>query len=329
MSIRKTIKRIPGIKTVRNAVKGGDYLGDRKLFYKHYAANENTPEQLEYVLLMELHKLEKGFAAANMRPFGAKKIATIIRLAKTLEDRKLSSSFAYSLAISALRQYVELFEKNSWGDMPQCVEAKDFMGPRLKTVKNLPPYGATNAKAIAELPFSFSDYEKFVSSRHSTRYYSESPVPDREIRKAIALAQKAPSACNRQMCKAYIVRDDKKKKILSEALPGLNLFDENNTNLAVITFDLSFATFIGERSQGWLNAGLFSMNFVNALHVLGIGSCFLQWGETNKKEYEVKKALGIPESERIAVCIAYGHYKDENIALHSARKPIDDVLKIV
>ena len=53
----------------------------------------------------------------------------------------------------------------------------------------------------------------------------------------------------------------------------------------------------GERNQGWFNAGLVAMNFVNALHSLGIGSCFVQFGNSNQEEKDLKKLLNINKSE--------------------------------
>lgn len=327
MSIKATIKKIPGVKQVNNILKGGDFQRDESFFYKHYAKGENTKEQLDSLLLMELHKLEKGFSATNMRPFGEKKIGEITRIAEKLEKNGWSDCFSYTLALSALKEFIVLFEKNGWCDFPQYKKAKSFMADRQP--KATLDYGAQKICIDECAAISADEFERFIDSRHSTREYSDKPVTDNELRRAVSIAQKAPSACNRQMCKVYIAKKAGSKKALSDVLPGLNLFEMDNTNLAVITFDMAFASFAGERNQGWLNAGLFAMNFANALHAERIGSCFLQWGETNKKEKEIKKKLGIPESERIAVCIAYGHYKKESHVLKSARRPIDDALKYI
>lgn len=62
------------------------------------------------------------------------------------------------------------------------------------------------------------------------------------------------------------------------------------------------------------------MNFVNALHSLGIGSCFIQFGNDYKEEKQLKQILNIPESEKISVIIAAGYYKDKSIIPYSSRK---------
>lgn len=48
---------------------------------------------------------------------------------------------------------------------------------------------------------SFPD---FFMSRHSVRQFSDLTIDIEDIEKAVKLAMKAPSACNRQSCKVYI-----------------------------------------------------------------------------------------------------------------------------
>ena len=136
---------------------------------------------------------------------------------------------------------------------------------------------------------------------------------------------KTPTACNRQMCKIYYIESEKNKKIIEKYGQGLGLFDLKNANYFVITFDISANYFIGERNQGWFNAGLVTMNFVNALHSLGIGSCCIQFGNSFKEEIDFKKYLNIKESERIAVIITCGYYDNVMRIPYSSRKPIYDV----
>ena len=83
---------------------------------------------------------------------------------------------------------------------------------------------------------------------------------------------------------------------------------------------------IGERNQGWLNVGLFAMNFVNALHSRKIGSCFIQWANSNKEEATLKRQLGLNDSERIGVVVVAGAYPEEFDVPASRRKSISEVL---
>ena len=103
-------------------------------------------------------------------------------------------------------------------------------------------------------------------------------------------------------------------------------FDNESANMIVITYDLC-AFRAHEMYQGLFNAGLFSMNLVNALHSLGIGSCMLEYWVKTKEENEEKRIIGIPDNEKIAVVIAAGYYKDKNIVPRSVRKPVEEIFK--
>ena len=71
------------------------------------------------------------------------------------------------------------------------------------------------------------------------------------------------------------------------------------------------------------------MNLVNALHSAGIGSCFCQFGNSPEQEEQLKKDLGIPESERIAIILAAGYYPEKCTALASCRKNAKETGKII
>lgn len=171
------------------------------------------------------------------------------------------------------------------------------------------------------------DYSRFLASRHSVREFSTKRLDEKDLKKAIETAILSPSACNRQMIKVYYVSDSIKSKKVIDAAQGFGGFEKDTINTLVVTFDINANYFIGERNQGWFNAGLFSMNLVNALHSQGIGSCFCQFGNSTKQEEKLKKLLDIPNSERIAVIIATGYYCDRCAIPYSPRKSIDDVYR--
>lgn len=163
-----------------------------------------------------------------------------------------------------------------------------------------------------------------MKTRHSTRDYLIKKISDSDLKYCLESAIHSPSACNRQMCKIYYVDTSSKKEILSKNIMGLTGFNNEAINLFVITYDISAFLFYGERNQGYLNSGLFAMNFVNALHFKGIGSCFLQWSNKHKDEKRIKKELGIPDNEKIAITLAAGYYKDNTIIPKSYRKNIEE-----
>ena len=71
------------------------------------------------------------------------------------------------------------------------------------------------------------------------------------------------------------------------------------------------------------------MNFANALHAQGIGSCFMQWSNKRSEDLETRKALGIGESERIAVILGAGYYKEKTLSPVSCRREPEDIYRTI
>lgn len=326
--LKSLIKKIPGVEKIINLKKLQDYNKDKKFFIKNYMySNPRTKEKIEYDMLFEIHKLEKGFAVIkNPRPFGFDKVKKIISDIDEFEKKNFDKSFAYNLSYSSLEEYLKFYEEKKWTDKEEYNYVKEYMKKEKKYTYI--PVGAFDYKKedfIHEV--KSIDYDKFLSSRRSIRNFANGKLKDKDIEQAINMAIKTPTACNRQMCKIYYIKSEKSKKIVEKYGQGLGLFDLSNANYFVITFDISANYFIGERNQGWFNSGLVTMNFVNALHSLGIGSCCIQFGNSFKEELEFKKLLNIPENERIGVIVTAGYYDETSRIPYSTRKPIEEIYR--
>lgn len=326
--IKKIIKKIPGFEYLNKKRINFDFNRDKHFFFKNYMYSKPiTKEKLEYDMLFEIHKLEKGFAVSqNIRPFGIDKIKRIIRDILEYEKRNYKPCFAYNLSYSSLYEYKSFFEKHNWVDRDEYTIVLNFLNEHNNKAITI-PVGAFNYKKESFINDALIDYDKFISTRRSVRNFSKKSLSDLDVQKAILTSIKTPTACNRQMCKIYYIKSDNNKDVVIKYAQGLGLFDLTNANYFVITFDVSSNYFIGERNQGWFNSGLVTMNFINALHSLGIGSCCIQFGNTFKEETEFKKQLDIPENERIGVIVVAGYYDDISRVPFSTRKPIDEIYR--
>ena len=323
-NLKNIIKKIPGVKFLIKLRKYKDFNKDRNLFLNNYMyAEPYTKEKIEYDMLLEIHKLEKGFAVINPRPFGIDKVDKIMFLIKKYESLKFDKSFSYNMACSSLEKYIEFYEDHNWTHTEQYANVKSFMtmGHEYEYVE----VGAFDLQKKDFIDKSNIDYDSFLSSRRSIRNFAAKHMDEKDVIKATKMAIKSPSACNRQMCKLYYINNEENKKVIEKYAQGLGLFDLTNANYAVITFDVSANYFVGERNQGWFNAGLFTMNFVNALHSIGIGSCCIQWGNTFKEEQDFKKLLNIPNTERVAIIVTFGYYDEVSRIPYSTRKPIEEI----
>lgn len=324
MDLKSFAKKFKIVRKLRDIVKSRDFKEDKKFFLKNYMYSENiTKEKLEYELILEIHKLEKGFACQNPRPFGIEKIKRIIEILEIHKNRKYPRNFATNLALSTLKEYKNFYEKMKWVDREEYSTVKNYLADNSEFTHI--QAGAFDITKEELLNGSQIDYESFLKSRHSVRNFAAKKLKKEDIKKAVEMAILTPSACNRQMCKIYYMESQNSKKIIEKYAQGLGLVELDNINYFLITFDISANYFIGERNQGWFNAGLMTMNFVNALHSLGIGSCCIQFGNTFQEEKDMKKLLDLPESERIAIIVACGYYSDNSRIPYSTRKPLEDI----
>lgn len=164
------------------------------------------------------------------------------------------------------------------------------------------------------------DYEKFIKSRHSTRNYKNIPIKIEDIKKAINMAKYSASEYNRQYIKVhYYPKGKMKRNFINYSLGKRGLYLKGVSSF-IITFDSNGLTGKGERNQGYFNAGLFSTNFVKALHSLGIGTFFIQFANSVSDEEKLKKLNEIPSNEKITVILFAGYYDEKSIFCVSPRK---------
>lgn len=294
------------------------------LYYsKNFMLSSVTKNKLDYRMLMIIHSIEKGLCNKdNARPFAKSKVEELIKLIEIFELRNYNKSFAYNLALSILEEYCIFYEKNSFIKEKEYDRVSTFLSKRIYTKQKC---GMMEYKPnIKEI-----NYLELVQSRHSVRNFSDEKINLDEIKYAISASIASPSACNRQMIKTYYYPNStSKNEIVSQYAQGLSGFDKKNINYCIITYDENSFCIPGEKNQGMFNAGLFSMNFVNALHSKNIGSCFIQFGNKMKEEKKLKEKLGIKSNERVAVIIALGKYKEVSYVPISCRKSIEDILVV-
>lgn len=303
-----------------------EFMREAQYFCKYYTYASNNQGNLDYKLLMLAHSIEKGLCVQeNIRPFGSKKIDEIIEVLNIYSAKGYEPTFAFNLTLSILEKYCEFYQNHGF------VNEKSYQIV-FNTLEKFSGYeriacGAENY--IFENPNC--DYYKLLSSRHSIRHFSSKAVSLEEIQKAINCAILSPSACNRQMVKAYCIFNHQSDKIevIHRYAQGLSGFDRENINYFVITYNENSLLFPGEKNQGMFNAGLFSTNLINAMHNQGIGSCFIQFANSLSEENKMKEEIGIPSNERVAVLIAFGKYDGNYIVPKSARKEVKDILKVM
>jgi len=302
-----------------------EFLYDKNFYMLNemYGSKDNKGNGNSYNILFNTHALEKGLSHFDLRPFGKKKIKIIIGLLKKQSGfENYERLFSFINGINSLREYKKTYEEHKWIDKPEYKEVSEFLMNYEKIIEQ-----QTGAYVMSkeELKKDYDiDYNKFIKSRHSTRNYKNMPLKIEDIKKAVNMAKYSASACNRQYIKIhYYPKGKMRQNVIDYSLGKGGLYLEG-VNTFVLTFDANGLVGAGERNQGYFNTGLFSTNFVNALHSLGIGTCFIQFANSVNEEEKLKELNEIPSNERIVVILYAGYYDDKSIFCVSPRKDFEE-----
>ena len=314
--IRKFGKRINVISQFRH---------DTEDFLKYYTEMAIEQQDYRFSIMLLVHSLEKGMCFPDPRPFGAEKVKELIAMLNSYSDNR-KKEFEYELGVSILLAWKAFYEDHKWESELGYQEVVAF----IQKIDHIPGVKAGSKVYYPNnVQINERDYEKYIFSRHSVRDYQNREISREDIEFALKCFVETPTACNRQMCKVYYVINDDVKELLDRVVIGIPGFNKNTTHYFIITYDLASFAYSGERQQGLFNAGLCTMNFINGLHVKGIGSCCLQWSNKYKQDALVRKNLGLPKSERIGVVIGAGYYLDENTIPCSVRRSPAEIFRTI
>lgn len=320
IKFKEIIKRNPFIRRLGKKVNIlRAYYHDVKDFNDYYNESAEVQNEFSYSIMLLVHSLEKGMCMKEIRPYGFQKVN---ELKKNLKKTADVSAFEYQLGVAVLEAWVRLFRENNWTDYQEYKDTEAFIADKHSEL-------LAGRKLYEPNGINFKSYFDFIASRHSVREFQEAEISEKDVEIALECFRETPTACNRQMCRVIEVKSTDIKEQLSSALIGIQGFDRKSVNYFVITYDLASLAYSGERQQGFFNAGLCAMNFINGLHSRGIGSCCLQWSNNYTEDTYIRKLLNLRKSERIAVVIGAGYYLNHNIIPCSCRRSITDLLRVV
>lgn len=302
-----------------------EYMYDAANYSKYYIEPAKKKGNYKYQIMLYVHNIEKGMCMpeSELRPFGYKKIVELKKILSSYPENS-RQDFEYQLAVSALKAWVKFHETHNWVD--DKVESIKQFTTKLSNTSLQAGNKIFDRPTEAIKKGTFYD---LLITRHSVRDFEPDEIKQEDLEFALKCFVEAPTACNRQMCKVYQVKNSEVKKLLNKTVLGVGGFNKEAMNYFIITYDTASLLFYGERNQGYFNAGLVGMNFVNGLHARGIGSCFMQWANKKSEDILVRNALKLSQSEKIAVVIGAGYYKEKSVIPCSCRKPVNDIFKVV
>lgn len=166
------------------------------------------------------------------------------------------------------------------------------------------------------------DFIPFAESRYSVRDYSAEPVPVESLLRAVRVAQKSPSSCNRQTCHVHIWTDPELRKRVLALQQGNTGFGHLLGGIAVVTSQLENWEQASERYQGWIDGGMFAMSFAYALHAEGLGAITLNWSQEKERDRQLRKLLDLGDNELVVTMIGFGSLPDRFSVPIAERRPL-------
>lgn len=284
-----------------------------------------SPEQLEALMNIDSHRIEKGLALPATRAgFGKDAVQRLARY--TEEHRKRSLGPVSERAASALRAYLTYHDdiclSEPWMDVVRNVAEPQG---ELDDDQICGTVEVRLADFLAAIP---PNIDRFFLARHSVRHFAEGEVTDVEIDRAVALAIRTPSVCNRQSWRVhdYSGRQDVAKVLAHQN--GNRGFGDTIARVLIVTSDLRTFSKPGERFQCWIDGGMFSMSLVYALQSLGVGTCTLNCSNEWRTDVALRKAAGIPTNEAVVMMIGVGRLREVyRVARSPRRHPRDIVVR--
>ena len=315
--------KIIAILKLRNINANYKYDKKRYIRYSSTLSKQITFESLIYKIVIAYHTIEKGLSMKNVRlGFGKSKITELLSLISQYQLMKYpENDLRYQAAISTLYSYLDYHNKLDYklGDAKEkiCGLTKNSDNGGYITIRKEDIFKDVNL-----------DFSTFVFSRHSIRDYSSEVVNMEDIIDAIRISQKSPSACNRQSTKVHIVSSTEKKELVKSMQIGNRGFGEYTDKFIIITSDLQ-AYFEPEiRNQGFIDAGIFAMTLIFALHSKKYATCALNWSVDYRRDIDFRNSLAIPDNENIVLIISVGQIGDSIRVAKSFRYPTESVYTI-
>jgi nitroreductase len=322
-----TIKRFLKSVIIKfNAFKIYSYDSNRYLKHSNSLRIKDTEEKLIGQIITKYHVIEKGLTMPKMKyGFGKEMILSLIDDCFIYKRKHNDDNPQWKHAIEVISEYNQVHKNNK-----QSLD--DTVQEKIELLLSSVPNCNSSKQILCNKDDYFkhvnSSFDLFSASRHSVRNFN-GEVPLKTIEKAVALAQNTPSSCNRQPTKVYILNDKVKIDQVLKLQNGNRGFGHLTDKLLIITAENSIYGGIRERNLPYIDAGIYTMNLLYALHFYKIGACTLNWCDTPEIDKQIRAIIDFSPSETIVLLIACGSIPENFKLTTSVRNGTEHVVSII
>jgi len=286
-----------------------------------YRANIGVGEKSSALLRRNTHRLEKGLSMQPRRQVFAEEFiietascfaqcVTADRICeqelKWAED-VLGSYFSIVTHTANIAEAYRIFAQTS-----RCCDTSES-----GTAPSSIPY---QHQQIEKSHIDSDSFTALCRQRRAVRWFSEQPVRDADIDRAIEIASLAPSACNRQPFEFFVANDRELAPSIAKYAGGTSGFVDNIPCTIVVVGDLSAYPAERDRHVIYIDGSLAAMQLMLALETLGLSSCPINWPDLDVPEQKMAKRLGLKPFERPIMLIAVGYAEPDGMIPFSQKK---------
>ena len=157
-----------------------------------------------------------------------------------------------------------------------------------------------------------------IETRFSCRDFKDEKISEGELREILEAGRLAPTACNFQPVRIYVVENE----TLLEKLKTATRFTFNSKTILVICYNSEVSWHRGndKKDHGDIDASIVTTHMMLRAWDLGIGSCYV----CSMKEEITKEILDIPPHMHISAILPLGYPKE--IHPRNTRLDLEDII---
>lgn len=287
---------------------------DQSIFQKHRGC-------IKTELIFHTHSIEKGLSHAEFYPgFGLKTLEKMRNVMMKMDDK---ISIEYINALATLKEYFEVHkgfdiskQKRILGEViTREIQdtISDIGGSKIITNKS-----KENNEKVS--------FDTLMQNRYSVREYANTTIPEKNIVEAVKIAQKTPTACNRQSARVVIIQNSRTIEKTLKLQGGLNGY-RNPPCLLLVTADNEAYLYPNERHQAYIDGGLFTMSLLLALEFKSLAAVPLHTMFSIETDVAIRKLLNIPQSELLISFISVGNFRKINKVAKSFRYSVERITR--
>lgn len=330
--MKEVLKKIIGIDRI-NKTKSffaliWAYISDFYMYLRYSNIFfDNKFEMIEAKIILAYHSIEKGMLFENRRPefadYRIKELRRYLNHSLVVEN---NSKNQIQVALKIICEYYDIhLDMNH--DISHYYDSKMYSNFKKRIIRKNENFSGYESLHNREFYKDIdSNFFKFSNSRKSIRTFTGEIIPEHLVLDSVALAQTAPSVCNRQSTKVYYVSDKLKIDKILNLQHGFIGYSEKVKQLLMVTSNRNSFYTAGERYQFYIDGGIFLMNLLYSLHYKKIACCPANWAKLPSDDKKIRKIISIPESEKIICLIPIGLAAEEFRITRSERRPVDEIL---